>query len=310
MQLACGVHGCPKKCHKQRDHSNAECIEKITSRCPAVGHTLVYQCSKGPPLTCRNCDREQRLAKEKQRRDLLEQQKRDEEHRAHQETIDKLNAEIEQERKRRREAISLQERALAINQKLQDLENLKNQQMPPSTNGTTGDQPRPTPPAARHTSDSRNPSNGNGATVPSAPTSVNSIPPSGDAANSNSPNFLSKLWNSVSNLSMAPTSDASKRQPSGDKPFKKLSPSPSKQDWEKQKSLQGATNGAIDAMMQMTGLEEVKKKILDILAKIETADRQNVSLKRERFNVTFLGNPGTGKDSIFFSTRIMFLIDL
>jgi hypothetical protein len=108
----------------------------------------------------------------------------------------------------------------------------------------------------------------------------------------------------VSNLSMAPTGDASnsasQRQPPGGKPFKKLSPSPSKQDWENQKSLQGATNAAIDAMMQMTGLEEVKKQILGILAKIETADRQNVSLKRERFNVTFLGNPGTGKASICF----------
>ncbi|KAJ7791646.1 P-loop containing nucleoside triphosphate hydrolase protein [Mycena olivaceomarginata] len=46
------------------------------------------------------------------------------------------------------------------------------------------------------------------------------------------------------------------------------------------------TNEAIDAIIG---------QVLDIKAKIDTAARQGVSLKDERFNITFLGNPGTGK---------------
>jgi hypothetical protein len=102
----------------------------------------------------------------------------------------------------------------------------------------------------------------------------------------------------MSSFSGISTPASQQPQPSGGKPFKKLPPSPSKQDWENQKAMHGATNSAIDAIMQMTGLEEVKRQILDILAKIETAERQSVSLKQERFHVTFLGNPGTGEYSI------------
>jgi hypothetical protein len=70
--------------------------------------------------------------------------------------------------------------------------------------------------------------------------------------------------------------------------------SPSRDLWQRQKDLEGADNEAIDAIMEMIGLEEVKSQVLDIKAKIDTAVRQNASLKDERFNITFLGNPGTG----------------
>ncbi|KAK7025285.1 P-loop containing nucleoside triphosphate hydrolase protein [Favolaschia claudopus] len=69
-------------------------------------------------------------------------------------------------------------------------------------------------------------------------------------------------------------------------------------EWQRQKDLEGARNAAIDAIMKMIGLEEVKDKILEIKAKIDTSLRQNASLKDERFNTTFLGNPGTGKTTV------------
>ena len=75
----------------------------------------------------------------------------------------------------------------------------------------------------------------------------------------------------------------------------KLKPSPSEAEWKRQRELEGARNDAIDAIMKMTGLESVKDQLLRIKSKIDTAQRQNASLKGERFNIVFLGNPGTGQ---------------
>lgn len=71
--------------------------------------------------------------------------------------------------------------------------------------------------------------------------------------------------------------------------------SPAKEEWEGQKSVENATNGAIDAVMDMVGLEEVKLQILKIKAKIDASVRQNSDIKEDRLNVAFLGNPGTGQ---------------
>jgi hypothetical protein len=70
---------------------------------------------------------------------------------------------------------------------------------------------------------------------------------------------------------------------------------PSELEWERQKRVGNASNDAIDALMGLTGLEDVKSKFLGIKAKIETISRQGGSLKRERLGVVMLGNPGTGK---------------
>jgi hypothetical protein len=75
-------------------------------------------------------------------------------------------------------------------------------------------------------------------------------------------------------------------------PFK-LRPSPSAEEWQRQKAL-GAVNPAIDELMDMIGLEEVKRQVLNIKAKVEVCKRQRVDLRSERFNIIFQGNPGTG----------------
>lgn len=66
-------------------------------------------------------------------------------------------------------------------------------------------------------------------------------------------------------------------------------------EWQRQKDVEGASSAAIDAVMDMIGLEDVKKQMLRIKDKIEVTQRQNTSLKDERFNVVLLGNPGTGE---------------
>ncbi|PBK69035.1 P-loop containing nucleoside triphosphate hydrolase protein [Armillaria solidipes] len=69
-------------------------------------------------------------------------------------------------------------------------------------------------------------------------------------------------------------------------------------DWQNQKDVGGASNQAIDAIMEMVGLEAVKKQILRIKAKIDVSKRQNTDMSKERFNIVLLGNPGTGKTTV------------
>lgn len=82
----------------------------------------------------------------------------------------------------------------------------------------------------------------------------------------------------------------------GTQPQPKLRPSPSEIEWDRQKRIENASNDAIDSLMRLTGLEEVKSQILKIKARVETALRQNTNMKDERYGAVLLGNPGTGKN--------------
>lgn len=62
-------------------------------------------------------------------------------------------------------------------------------------------------------------------------------------------------------------------------------PSPSEAEWDRQKCVENASNDAIDSLMKMTGLEEVKVQVLKIKARIETALRQNTNMKEERYGI-------------------------
>ena len=66
-------------------------------------------------------------------------------------------------------------------------------------------------------------------------------------------------------------------------------------EWDRQKRIDCDKNASIDALMNLTGLKDVKSKILGIKAKVETVQRQGTDMKNERLGVVLLGNPGTGK---------------
>jgi flagellar biosynthesis GTPase FlhF len=74
--------------------------------------------------------------------------------------------------------------------------------------------------------------------------------------------------------------------------------SSAQEDWEHQKQFEDASNEQLDELMTMIGLENVKEAFLDIKAKIDLTVRQNTSLAKERFGVSLLGNPGTGKTTV------------
>ncbi|KAI9712047.1 MAG: hypothetical protein M1820_001756 [Bogoriella megaspora] len=69
-------------------------------------------------------------------------------------------------------------------------------------------------------------------------------------------------------------------------------------EWERQKRIEGADNEALDDLMRMTGLEELKEQFLSIKAKVDTTVRQGIDMKGERFSAALLGNPGTGKTTV------------
>jgi len=89
-----------------------------------------------------------------------------------------------------------------------------------------------------------------------------------------------------------------------------LATSPSKSKWERQKTLEGAVNPAIDEIMEMIGLEAVKEKILGIKAKVELTQRQLASLKKERFSLVLLGNPGTGMSGMLLVPAYIFICSM
>jgi hypothetical protein len=69
----------------------------------------------------------------------------------------------------------------------------------------------------------------------------------------------------------------------------------SEKEWQRQKDEEGERNEAIDLLMTYpTGLEVVKAHFLRVKSKIDTAVRQGVDLKGERFDIVLLGNLGTG----------------
>ncbi|TAQ88242.1 hypothetical protein B7494_g3417 [Chlorociboria aeruginascens] len=74
--------------------------------------------------------------------------------------------------------------------------------------------------------------------------------------------------------------------------------SPSKTEWQRQKDQENAHNPAIDKIMDMIGLDKVKSQVLNIKSKVDTSKRQRTDLRRERFGLVLLGNPGTGKTTV------------
>ncbi|KAL9068301.1 MAG: hypothetical protein Q9157_006551 [Trypethelium eluteriae] len=68
--------------------------------------------------------------------------------------------------------------------------------------------------------------------------------------------------------------------------------------WQRQKGHEGAQNDALDDLMKMIGLEDVKDQFLTIKDKVDTSVRQGVDMKDERFSASLLGNPGTGKTTV------------
>jgi hypothetical protein len=81
----------------------------------------------------------------------------------------------------------------------------------------------------------------------------------------------------------------------------KDSDSPSQREWNRQKR-EGSVNEAVDKIMELIGLEEIKARVLKMKSMAETANRQGVDISMDRYSVALIGNPGTGKSLVFISS--------
>ncbi|KAL2264535.1 hypothetical protein VTJ83DRAFT_7045 [Remersonia thermophila] len=75
-------------------------------------------------------------------------------------------------------------------------------------------------------------------------------------------------------------------------------PSHAGAEWERLKQLEGARSQALDKLMEMIGLEDVKQEFLGIKSNVDTSLRQGINMSEERYSCTMLGNPGTGKTTV------------
>ncbi|KAK4187278.1 P-loop containing nucleoside triphosphate hydrolase protein [Podospora australis] len=70
------------------------------------------------------------------------------------------------------------------------------------------------------------------------------------------------------------------------------------QEWEWRKKELGEKSKALDQLMGMVGLENVKKEFITIKKTIAAASGRKGKLRRSDFNLFLIGNPGTGKKTL------------
>jgi AAA+ superfamily predicted ATPase len=258
------------------------CKRVLSSKCSS-GHSQSWQCHKGKPASCRACESEKK-AKEKQLQDeLVRKQKREAEQQEHAKQMAILDEELRIIREAAADAQIAQEMKLSLLQRKKDLEDAKkivarasnlstnvNGNATPS-NGETSyqKQPNPAAPPTLYANFKASSKSNNG--------EINSEQQSGPAAE--------PVSNNTTKDTVTP-------------PEAKPKPSPSELEWDRQKRVENVFNEAVDSLMQMTGLEEVKTQFLKIKARIDTDIRRNTNMKDERFGVVMQGNPGTGKTTV------------
>ena len=236
-----------------------QCEYVMHDQCPK-GHKRSWECHKPPPKACARCDEDAKRDQDEKQKALKMQEKRAREDTEHRDYMARLDTKLEIERQRVKDAQNSREKEAAIRQKEQDIE--KARALADETcHQPTQSQRQPVEISVIDRDHNAKPSK-----LPSVQT-----PPNNDK------------------LVRAPDLAEPKMLEERDKRG-----SPASEEWDHQKRTENATNDAIDAVMDMVGLEEVKLQILRIKAKIDASVRQNSDMREDRLNVAFLGNPGTG----------------
>jgi hypothetical protein len=233
--------------------------------CP-VGHRQTWECHKNFPVVCIKCENAAKLAEEKRRAAVALQQKRDADALAHAKKLAEIDAELALKEQALQDARLAKERAQALQQRKMDLAAVTSRaartspavQVADVAPGVNISEPTSTLQHSGHPS----------AVTTSAESAAHSIP--------NSRPVISRPLQTISSDSESVTNSLARAE------------------WQHKKDVEGATNDAIDSIMELTGLEEVKQQVMRINTKIEATTRQGTSLKNESFNIVLLGNPGTG----------------
>ncbi|KAF7863083.1 hypothetical protein EAF04_007166 [Stromatinia cepivora] len=274
--LNCKVHHCPSSCHQVFDHSKMLCKVVLSQKCPE-GHTIKWKCHENlPSKACPKCEKEKRDADKQAKKELEEQLRRDEMKQRHQRELEKLQKEFDKTHQEIQDARLRSEQDAVLAQKRKDLSVIKDRlnqvkliRVPDASPAVTT----------------------NSSLIPTAPSSV-------------SPTV--SMSASAAQNAVSPHPDVTQvKSPKRDKKSpKKLQIrvgqkiSASGTEWQRQKDQENAINPAIDKIMEMIGLEDVKSQVLRIKAKVDTSKRQGTDLRKERLGLILLGNPGTGKTTV------------
>lgn len=258
--LKCSLHKCTSSCHQLLDHSNILCRTVLTQKCNNA-HNQSWQCHAGAPPACFKCERDKKELVKRTQRAFEEKLKRDEKNQKHLKEVAKVEEEMERITQSIKDARLDSEQKAILAQKQIDLAAAKERA------NRTQNSPQDDPTTI---------SNDNHSTPRNLPVKNSSkILP---ALTTSPPGQHSKLREHI-------------------KTALKHYESPSNTEWQRQKDQENAQNPAIDKIMRMIGLEDVKAQVLRIKAKVETSIRQGTDLRKERLGLVLLGNPGTG---IFF----------
>jgi hypothetical protein len=249
------------------------------------GHPLRWKCHSGRPLSCQTCDKEVKALAKKLEAEFELKEKRRLEEEAHVEKMAEIQAQLAKEQESAKDLRLAEERRAALLQKEKDLKdaaarNMHTQASAAANSTAPASNPFVSSSGSQYVQGDRNTLNSSS----SAPTASAPAASTGPATTATTPS--SSKTPSSPRPAPAPTASAPK-------PARQAKPSAAQADWDRQKRVEGAESDAIDALMAMTGLEQVKAKFLDIKAVVDTANRQGVALKN-RYNIALLGNPGTG----------------
>jgi hypothetical protein len=283
-------------------------------KCPAIvdqicllEHSFSVKCHEKDTKTCPKCKAEMEAAEKKRQRDYELEQERLVRQRDYAAQLAELDDEIAHEKRLLRNASEDKDRQNVLSQKQQDLESLRDQiRNPQKTTATL-----PSTASDSTVPDSLNESEVSQRSKSKQPhQAAVSSPPAPIADTQSDDDASVRSDDSGASSSRSSASQSPIHQHS----LPALAQSEAQDDWEWQKTFQGARNVSLDALIAMIGkiylilsehpmltfrlgLESVKQKFLGIKAKVDTQVRQNVSLKGERFGAALLGNPGTGAEN-------------
>jgi DNA repair exonuclease SbcCD ATPase subunit len=201
-------------------------------------------------------------AAEKQQKDFELQKKRDAEQQAHDEKMAKIRENLDDQNQAQKDLQLARDREAALKQQEQDVEYLKERLR------------------QKAEAEKKRQNGGAKGAAEQAAASSSSIAAA----------VVDTVKSAVNTLTGTPPTPSSPENAEENK--KKESEAQS--DWQRRKDTDGVTNPHIDAIMEMIGLEPVKRQVLRIMDKVDVNVRQDTSLAKERFNVVLLGNPGTG----------------
>jgi hypothetical protein len=226
------------------------------------GHGQTWRCHESFPRTCRTCEKAQKEAEKKAQKDLEAKLKRDELNQKYLKEVAKITEEFEKYHQNMKDSKLQEEQRAILAQKRKDLSEIK---------ARAGKQ-------ASSSNQDLDDSEGKVKQVYDAQDDI-APAPQPQSRPKGSPKLTSNGQTKLKNQ-IKTAIDHNK--------------SPSKTEWQRQKDQENEKNPAIDAIMEMIGLEDVKSQVLRIKAKVDTSKRQGTDLKKERLGLTLLGNPGTG----------------